>query len=368
MSSPGDVGGTVGVEEEFHLLNPSDGTLAAGVAEVLAAAQPDEFDPELLRSTVETATAVCGSMDEVREQVLDGRRRLLATAGRANLLLAASGTVPDAGTRFPGVFPTTRYEGMLAEYQQLAREQAICAFQVQVGVPDRDLAVRLLPRVQVWLPVLLALSASSPFYRGRDTGYASYRTQIWSRWPTAGPVPQFDGAAEYDAAVAALVDTRTISDPRMVYFDARPSARYPTLEIRIADACPRADDVVLLAGLGRALVTAAARDEAAGVPAPSVRQELLRAASWRAARSGLSGVLVDPVAAAAVPAGELVDRLLRFVGPALDDTGERATVTELLAAHRGRPLSAERQRAAYARAGRLRDVVDQIVAETAAGT
>jgi len=144
---------------------------------------------------------------------------------------------------------------MQAEYRMLVREQLICGTQVHVDVDGRDLAVAVAHRVAPWLPALLALSASSPFWLGTDTGYASYRTLIWRRWPTAGTLPGFASAADYDRAVADLVRSGIIADPGMIYFDVRPSAHLPTLELRIADSCPRLDDVVLLAGLFRALVT-----------------------------------------------------------------------------------------------------------------
>src|ERR1700730_8119741 len=157
---------------------------------------------------------------------------------------------------------------MYEEYQQIVVEQQVCACQVQVGVPNRDLAVRVCRRVRAWLPVLLALSARSPMFRRVDTGYASFRTIAISRWPTVGPPPDFESAAEYDEAVSTLVDSGVISDAGMIYYDARPSARYPTVEIRIPDACPRVDDALLLAALARALVVTTAAEDRAGEPTP----------------------------------------------------------------------------------------------------
>lgn len=358
------VADTLGVEEEFHVLDPADGRLVPDAHRVLAG-HADALTPELQRSAVETATAVCRTLEEVRAQLVEQRREAVTAADAVGLVVASAGSVPDAGNRSMGVHPNARYQRMAEDYRQLVDEQLVCACQVQVGVHDRELAVAVTDRVRAWLPVLLALSVSSPFYASTDTGYASYRTEIWSRWPSAGPATPFGSLAVYDGAVQALVDTGVISDLGMVYFDARPSARYPTVEIRIGDACPLVDDAVLLAGLGRALVQTAAAEVAAGAPAPVLRHELLRAASWRAARSGLTGELVDPVRREAVPAAELLDRLLDHVRDALADRGEEATVRELAAAAVARGTSAERQRAALARRGELRDVVDQLVAETA---
>lgn len=366
---PDGVGATLGVEEEFHLVDPMTGRLRPAIEEILAAADAGAgLTPELVTSTVETATPVCRSLAEIRATLGTTRRAVTAAAARVGLAAVAAGTVPGPGGSRPtreDIHPGDRYGAMAEAYARLAWEQTVCAVQVQVGVPDRDLAVRLLPRIQPWLPVLLALSVSSPFYGDADTGYSSFRTTLWSRWPTAGAPEPFADAAAYDEAARVLVATGTIADPGMIYYDVRPSARYPTVEIRIADACPVLDDAVLFAGLGRALVMAAARDEAARRPVPAVRHELLRASVWRAARSGTEGTLIDPLAGRAVPAAERVAALLAYTRPVLDDLGETADVVELLAARTARGSSAFRQRMAYARRAEPRDVIDQLIAETA---
>jgi glutamate---cysteine ligase / carboxylate-amine ligase len=361
-----EVGSTVGVEEEFHLIDPGTAELAPGAKSVLAHLdEPAEAQPELLRSAVETATPVCRSLAEVAAELGAARSRLAEACAQAGLWVAAAGTVPDGGVRALTVYPARRYARMAVEYQQLVEEQAVCACQVQVGVADRELAVAAAGRVRIWLPVLLALSASSPFYRDGDTGYASYRSLLWSRWPTSGPPEPFSSAAEYDSLVEALVGCGVIADTGMVYYDARPSARYATVEVRVADACPRVDDAVLLAGLARAMVITAVAEEMAGRPAPTARPELVRAATWRAARSGMSGDLIDLRVQRPVPAQVLLDSFLHHLDPALRATGDAPTVARLLESARSRDTSAARQRAAYARRGNLHDVVTDLVAETA---
>src|SRR4029450_9849640 len=202
---------------------------------------------------------------------------------------------------------------MQHEYQVLVSEQHICGAQVHVDVPDRDEAVQVVRRVAPYLPALLAISASSPYWRGSDTGYASYRDLIWARWPTAGPPPMMETGAEYDGMIQDLIDSGTISDPGMVYFDVRPSAHVPTVELRVCDACPEVDFVVLIAGLFRALVRRARADGEGRVPLPPPPHALLRAAPWRAARSGLEGDLVDltgpSLTSPALLLGQLVDTL-----------------------------------------------------------
>jgi carboxylate-amine ligase len=252
---------------------------------------------------------------------------------------------------------------MVEEYRQVADEQLICGAQVHVDVPDRDTAVGVMCAVSPWLPALLALSASSPFWQGADTGYASWRTLLWQRWPTAGPVGCFRSAAEYDAAVDDLVRAGVISDTGMIYYDVRPSAHLRTLELRICDACPRVETVVLVAGLFRALVTEALELRAAGAASCDGRHEWLRGASWRAARSGLEGSLVDPRTHREAPAADVVRGLLARLRPALETHGDWQTVADLTEAALAAGSAAERMRR-RAREEDLLACTDLLIAET----
>jgi len=243
------------------------------------------------------------------------------------------------------------------------REQLTCGCHVHVEIADRAEGVAALDRIGPWLPVLLALSANSPFWHGVDTGYASYRSQVWNRWPSAGPTLPFGSAAAYDQAVEGLVATGAVFDERMVYFDARLSARYPTLEVRVPDVCLVAADAVLVATLTRALVETAARDAERGAGPATPRVELLKAASWRAGRSGLSDVLVHPADFRPAPAWQVVDALVELVRPVLVEQDELEVATGLLAGLRERGTGAETQRR-WAADG-LAAVVDRAVAATA---
>ena len=319
----------VGVEEEFHIVGLGTRRLAARASGVLEQLPAGRFAAELQRSVVEANSRPHVRLANLAADIAALRRAAIAAAQPLGLGIVAAGTVPIADPDLLKVTPDPRYEHMQGEYRMLVDEQLICGAQVHVDVHDRDLAVAVAHRVAPWLPALLALSASSPFWLGTDTGYASYRTLIWRRWPTTGAPAEFTSAADYDQTVADLVRSEVITDPGMIYFDVRPSAHLPTVELRICDACPRLEDVVLLAGLFRALVIRETGAALAGRAPPAVRPELLEAATWRAAQSGLEGDLVDPATAAPVPAHQLIAELLAELRPTLESTGDWELVAGL---------------------------------------
>src|SRR5689334_3058588 len=260
----------IGVEEEFHVVDLKTRHSAPEVDALLADLDGEEFAPELQRSLVETNTPVCQELDELRRHLERLRGRLASAAEPHGLGVVAAGTVPLVDLDGGDISAGARFAHMQHEYQVLVNEQHICGAQIHVDVPDRDVAVQVVRRVAPHLPTLLAISASSPYWNGRDTGYASYRDLIWARWPTAGPPPMFETGAEYDGMIRDLIASGTISDPGMVYFDVRPSAHVPTVELRICDACPEVDFVVLIAGLFRALVRRAREECDKGLPLPAV--------------------------------------------------------------------------------------------------
>jgi carboxylate-amine ligase len=358
-----DVGATIGVEEEFHLVDPDTGELVSGARRLLGRDPElaDDAKAELRLSMIESASAVCHDLDELRRDLAERRTALAAAAAEHGLAIAGCGSVPESGTGRGGIYPNPRYEWMAEQYRVLVDEHQVCATQVQVGVPDRDLAVRLMGHLRPWLPVLVAMSGSSPLFHRADTGYASYRTIVVWRWPTSGPSPLVGSNAEYERAVRDLVTTGVIRDAGMIYFDVRPSARYPTLEIRVADSCPVLDDVVLIAALARALVSVTAERASDG---PPQIYPLMRAATWRAARSGLDDELVHPETGRAGSAEVAVRALLAHVRPQLEERGEWATVDGLTSALLARGTSARRQRTVLERGGDLRAVVAAVVAET----
>lgn len=354
----------IGVEEEFHVLEVESGLLVPRAEAVLEHLPKRTFTTELHQSTVESNSAVHTSLDDLYADLTETRRRLDKEAASSGLAVMAAGTAPLAPAASAHPTADARYLHMAEEYRKIADEQLICGAQVHVDVPDRDTAVRAMCVVSPWLPVLLALSASSPFWHGADTGYASWRTLVWQRWPTAGPAGCFSDAAEYDAAVEDFVRAGIISDTGMIYYDVRPSSHLRTLELRVCDACPRAETVVLIAGLFRALVTEAReRLRTHGGPGCTGRHEWLRGATWRAARSGLEGTLVDPETHREVPAPQVLRKLLVRLRPALEAHGDWDTVRSLARAALAEGSAARRMRRT-AQDEDLLACVDMLIAET----
>ena len=291
---------------------------------------------------------------------------LVDAAANLGIGVVAAGAVPLSVPAEMQVTQTARYRQMLTDYQLLAREQLICGTQVHVGIDDRDESVAVANRVSPYVPTLLALSASSPFWSdGSDTGYSSVRTLVWQRWPTTGLAAPVSTATEYDNLVSDLVASGVITDAGMVYFDVRPAVAAPTLELRVCDSCPSVDTIVLIAGLFRALVEREIEGLRAGVPAVEVSPPMGRAALWRAARSGLEGELVDLSRPEGRPAADAVTNLVRMLKPQLEASGDWPTVSRLTRQVLTAGTSAARQRRSLRRRGRLTDVVDQLIAETA---
>jgi glutamate---cysteine ligase / carboxylate-amine ligase len=360
----------IGVEEEFQVVDAVTGGLSPESGLLLKMLPSDRFAAELQGSVIESNSRPARSLPELADDLVTLRRRLADAGGRVGLDAVAAGTAPLGEPDALRITTAPRFTEMLADYQQLAREQLICGVQVHVDVADRDLAVRLLEPLAPWLPTLLAISASSPYWLGSDTGYASCRTLVWQRWPTAGTPGPFTCDADYERLLSDLIEGQVIRDRGMIYFDVRPSSHLPTLELRVCDACPLVDDVVLLAGLFRAMVVQVSAAARAGAPPRGVRRELVSAARWRAARSGLEGELLDlldPDGIRPVPAARAVRRTVDRLRAPLESLGDWELVNELAAAALARGSAARRQRSAHDRLGGLPAVVDLLRNETLLG-
>ncbi|MEU2284541.1 glutamate--cysteine ligase [Streptomyces sp. NPDC013178] len=359
---------TIGVEEEYLLLDPVTGLPVPLAGKVRAAAglgrlvADQEVQYELLQAQVEVATPVCGTLEEVGGHLLRLRHAVGVAAEEYGCRIAACGTPPVRHGRPMAVTDQARYRAMVTQAPQLVAEQLVNGMHVHVAVPGREAGVQVLNRIRVWLPTLTAMSANSPLWDGHDTGFASWRTVIFSRWPVSGMPPSFRDAAEHDRRVQRLLEAGLIADTRQLYWQARLSPRYPTVEVRCLDVQLRADEAVMFAGIIRALVETALAETAVGAPTPDCAPELLQATMWHAARHGLGDRLVDP---GGTPrrAGDVLYELLRHVAPALDASGDTREVTALIHRLLRNGTGADRQRAALTKGG-LRAVTDLISAQS----
>ncbi|MFJ5551149.1 glutamate--cysteine ligase [Streptomyces sp. NPDC093225] len=363
----------VGVEEELLLVDARTGEPLALSSAVLSAAReagaasagPGEgvLEGELKREQVEFSTRPVLRMGELAEEIVRWRAQAARHAAEAGAAVAALATSPLPVT--PSTSPGARYRWMAGAFGLTAREQLTCGCHVHVSVASDEEGVAALDRMRPWLAVLTAISANSPFWQGHDSGYASYRSRVWNRWPSAGPTEVFGSAERYHQHVRDMLTTGVLRDEGMVYFDARLSATYPTVEIRVADVCLDPDTPVLLAALARALVDTAVRAWRAGDPPARIGVGLLRLASWRAAKSGLEGPLLDPRSMAPAPPEAVLDVLLDHVRDALEDNGDHELVRQGVARLLGRGNGARRQRDLLHTTGALRAVVTECTRLTA---
>ncbi len=358
---------TFGIEEELLLVSPVHGHPSAAADDVVPTATelaPHEssVEFEFKKEQAEIGSDPASTADEARAGLRRLRRTLAAAAGQSGVQVAAIATSPYRVR--PTATDNPRYRRMTDEFGLVARQQLTCGQHVHVGINSRAEGVGALDRIGVWLPVILAMSVNSPFWQGQDSGYASYRTLAWSLWPTALGAMTFGNVETYDRTIAQVIASGAALDDGMIYFDARLSAHWPTLEIRVADVCTDVEDAVLIGVLCRALVETACRDWSRGRPAPALRPELRRAATWRAARHGLSGTLVDLRSARQIPAFDLLEAMVSELAAALTDVGDLELVREGVERLRAKGTGADQQRTAFAAHSQLRAVVADAVERT----
>lgn len=347
---------TVGVEQEFLLVDPESRrpvALAPRVREISRAPGDLDVQAELTPFQIEIATGITHCFEELDEQVRRGRRVLVDAADEAGCRLVATG-LPAIGKAGPP--PGTddpRYHQIEYSHRRLVIGQGACGLHVHVGVADKAEALRASNKLRAWLPMLLALSANSPISGGEDTGYASWRSMVWSRWPVSGPPPTWDGPEHYDRTVEAIISTEALLDRAMVYWDVRPSADHPTVEVRVADIPQLATEVSVLAELVCALVASEPSDQ-------RVDDSVLLAAYWRASRDGIDGLAADPATGKLSPAFDRAEELLAHVEVALRDRGTLSTVEQHIDWLRHNGCGATRQR----RCPDPESLVDMLIART----
>jgi glutamate---cysteine ligase / carboxylate-amine ligase len=357
---------TIGVEEEFQIVDPDTWELRSHVSELLAAGSRvlgEQMKREMHQSIVEVGTTICEDVPHLHHEMLKIRSELCAAADRAGLAVAASGTHPFSNWIDQVISPGERYEHIVEELQQLARSLLIFGLHVHVAVPDRTSAIDLMNAARYFLPHLLALSTSSPFWMGRDTGLKSYRTTIFRRFPRTGVPDHFGSWSEYENYVNLLIDLHCIDDGKKIWWDIRPHPTFGTLEFRVCDVPTRVEETVALAALVQAIVVKLHNLYRQNMGFRLYRRALIEENKWRAARWGLDGRLIDFGKKAEVPMRDLALELLEFVDDVVDDLGSRDHLNYVRAILED-GTSADRQLKVYRETGDLKAVVRHVVHET----
>jgi len=360
---------TIGVEEEFQIIDPVTCELKSHVSKLMAASAPgagDQLKPELHQSIVEMGTNICSDVEEVRREIIRTRHELVATADRAGLHVAAAGTHPFSTWMDQVISPGERYRMIVEELQQLARSLLIFGMHVHVAMPDKSTTIDIMNEVRYFLPHILALSTSSPFWMGRNTGLKSYRTAIFRRFPRTGVPDHFSSWGDFESFVQLLVDLNCIDNGKKIWWDVRPHPTFGTLEFRICDVTTRIEETVAIAGLVQAIVVKLHRLYERNQGFRLYRRSLIDENKWRAARWGVDGKLIDFGKQKEVLMRDLGMELLEFVDDVVDDLGSRKAVSYIEAILR-EGTSADRQLRVFAETGDLKAVVRNLVAETRAG-
>jgi len=360
---------TVGVEEEFQIVDPDTWELRSHVQELLATGATtfgEHIKREMHQSIVELGTKICTSIEELAVEIIRTRRDLADAAERVGLRIAAAGTHPFSNWIDQTLSPGERYQNIVEELQQLARSLLIFGLHVHVAVPDRSTMIEIMNEARYFLPHLLALSTSSPFWIGRDTGLKSYRTTVFRRFPRTGIPDHLSSWAEYEHYVQMLIDLHCIDNGKKIWWDLRPHPTFGTLEFRICDVPTDPHDSIAIAALAQAIVVKLYRLRTKNLGFRRYHRALIEENKWRAARWGIEGKLIDFGKRVEVPMRDLAGELIAFVDDVVDDLGSRREIEHVRKIIAG-GTSAERQVRIYRETGDLRAVVQALVDETRAG-
>jgi glutamate---cysteine ligase / carboxylate-amine ligase len=363
---------TLGVEEEYQLVDPVTGALRSHATALREGDWTGELLPELQETTIEIGTPVCGSAAEAGQHLQRLRFQASTVAATHGVAIVAAGLHPFSAWEGHSRPALERYRSIETRYGRIARDEHIFGMHIHVAVPDGFDRIRIINTLRRFLPHLLALSASSPFFEGADTGFASFRTILWRRWPNSGIPPRFADDAEFRAWVAALLDAGVMADPWNLYWSARAHPKYPTVELRVTDVCPSVTDAAAIAALARALVHAIVSgsidDDGLEHSSPAMEQEMLRVNEWRVARDGLAARVLEPRHARGhEPVTDAIRRLIDLTGRSAEALGDIAALG-LIESILARGNAADRVRREHMRVEAMGDVVRWLVKETLVGT
>lgn len=361
---------TIGIEEEYQIIDPATRELKSYITQILEDSKlvmREAVKAELHQSMVEVGTEICRTPAEARAELVRLRGGIMGLAARSGLKIAAAGTHPFSSWVDQEITPFERYLGVKQDMQDLAQQLLIFGTHVHIGIEDREFLIDAMNVARYFVPHVLALSASSPFWMGRQTGLHSYRSIIFRHFPRTGIPPLFGSWAELGGLVDTLVRTNCIPDGTKLWWDIRPNWKYPTLEFRVCDVCTRVDEAVCIAAIFQALIAKLWRMRRDNVMFRVYPLSLIEENKWRAVRYGMTGKMLDLGKQEEFPVSQLIHELIEwFLDDVLDDLGTRKEV-EYAFTMIERGNSAQRQLATYAETGNLHDVVDQLIRETEEG-
>ena len=360
---------TIGVEEEFQIIDPETLELRSHVVQLISSAAArgvgDLMKQEMHQSIVETGTKICENVSELRLEMHRTRSELVLAAESTGLRVAAAGTHPFSSWIDQVISPGERYQNIVEEMGQLARSLLIFGMHIHIAMPDKQTTIDMMNMVRYFLPHLLALSTSSPFWMGRNTGLKSFRTTVFRRFPRTGIPEVFESWSEYENFINLLVKLNCIDTGKKIWWDVRPHPAYGTLEFRMFDTATRVEEAVAIAALTQAIVVKLHRLYTHNQSWRIYRRALIEENKWRAARYGIEGKLIDFGREAEVPMRELMLELMEFIDDVVDDLGSRSSV-EYIHTILNEGTSAERQLRVYQQTGDLKEVVRHLVMETRA--
>lgn len=357
---------TLGIEEEFQIIDPATRELRSHMHQIVEGGKTtlkEQVKAEMHQSVVEVGTNICKDIDEARREVTYLRKMIGEIAAKQGLVFAAAGTHPFSRWQDQQITDHPRYHEIVDKLQDTARGNLIFGLHVHVGIPNREIGLQLMNQARYFLPHIFALSANSPFWLGRNTGFKSYRTKVFDKFPRTGIPDYFESVAEYDSYINLLIKTNCIDNGKKIWWDLRLHPFFETIEFRICDVPMRIDETIALAALIQAVVAKIYKLMKKNLSFRNYKRALINENKWRAARYGIEGSLIDFGKQEEVPTKDLIYELLDFVDDVVDELGSRHElryIEKMLENGTG----ADRQLKIYQSTGDLKDVVDYLVSET----
>ncbi len=362
-------GFTLGIEEEFQTIDPVTRELRSHMSRIVDEGQvklQEQVKAEMHQAVVEVGTVICKNIQEAREDVINLRRYVIELADKVDLKIASSGTHPFSHWVDQAITPNPRYDQIVEELQEAARSNLIFGLHVHVGIPSREVGVQIINVARYFLPHIFALSTNSPFWEGRNTGYKSFRTKVFDKFPRTGLPESFTSAIEYEQYLDLLIKTGCIDNGKKIWWDMRLHPFFETVEFRICDVQMRVEETIALAAVMQAIVVKLYKLMSSNLSFRMYGKPLINENKWRAARYGIDGKLIDFGKQEEVPTKALIYELIDFVDDVVDQLGSREEV-EYIIKMMEQGTGADRQLKVYQETNDHKAVVDYIIGETAYG-